>query len=97
MNNSDFYLKSISEILPKLIKLGLDNSEDNCIIESLDRYNKDFCELSIDKDFHILEIIQSENTIEILFEQVFEDFDIGNEVFKYNLLVDTSIVNNLVV
>ena len=36
-------------------------------------------------------------TIEILFEQEFEDFDIGNEVFKYNLLVDTSIVNNLVV
>lgn len=35
-------------------------------------------------------------TIEILFEQVFEDFDIGDEIFKYNLLVDTSIVNNLV-
>jgi hypothetical protein len=97
MNNSDFYLKSISDILPKLIKLGLDNSEDNCIIESLHRYNKDFCELSIDKDFHILEIIQSEKTIEILFEQVFEDFDIGTEIFKYNLLVDILIVNNLVV
>ena len=35
-------------------------------------------------------------TIEILFEQKFEDFDIGTEIFKYNLLVDTCIVNNLV-